>query len=187
LPLAKALSRRVGAIWPRERDDIRATAYLALVEASRTFDPARGVSFSTFARHRIRFALREFQRLLYSAGWRGSKADQRILQSLGEFHHEKVRVIGVTGEPPVGRDIEESEAIEAWLSRLPSRLAMACRLIYVYGNSQTEAAQAVGCSRSLFSRLHDEALARLSSEPEVTEEDDAGPYAPGEFDDELAD
>ncbi len=173
LPLARSLTRRVESLWPTERDDIRSTAYMALVEAARNFDPERGISFSTFARHRIRGDLREFQRLLYSAGVKGCKRDRPALRLLGDDPEvqEKIgQVVGINADPPVGKQFEEIEAVEVWLSRLPERLALACRLIYLHGNSHTDAAKAIGYSRSYFSRLHDEAMTRLSHEHEFTEQ-----------------
>jgi RNA polymerase sigma factor (sigma-70 family) len=167
LPLARALTRRLESLWPSERDDLRSTAYMALVDAARTFDVNRGISFSTYARRRIRGHLSEYRRLLYSAGWRGSKAQYPALQILGDppkVQESVGQVVGIYPDPPVGQQLEETEAVEAWLRRLPERLAAACRLIYLFGSTHSEAAKAVGCSRSRFSRLHDEAMIRLSQE-----------------------
>jgi RNA polymerase sigma factor (sigma-70 family) len=175
LPLARALTRRLESLWPSERDDLRSTAYMALVDAARTFDAKRGISFSTYARRRIRGHLCEYRRLLYSAGWRGSKSEHPALRILGDppkVQEAIGQVVGINPDPPVGQRFEETEFVEAWLSRLPDRLAAACRLIYLYGSTHTEAAKAVGCSRSLFSRLHSEALLRLSQELGVTEQDE---------------
>jgi RNA polymerase sigma factor (sigma-70 family) len=161
LPLARSLTRRLESLWPSERDDIRSTAYEALVEAARTFDPKRGVPFRLFARHRIRGNLRTFQRLLYSAGWRGNKGNRPVLQVLGEFHENNVQVIGITPEPPVGQQIEQLEAFEAWLEKLPRAHAAACRLIYLHDKTQYEAAKTVRRSQATFSRLHSEAINML--------------------------
>ena len=59
-PIAKSWSRR--RIWH-------------LVEAAQTFDPSVSVGFGTYARHRIRGALRDFQRLIYSGGSRAVGGD----------------------------------------------------------------------------------------------------------------
>ena len=67
-------------------------------------------------------------------------------------------VLGIEPEPPVGTWIESTEAVEFWLRRLPKAHAAACRLIYIHGKSQDEAATEVGCSKSYLSRLHREAI-----------------------------
>ncbi len=54
--------------------------------------------------------------------------------------------------------------MEDWLSRLPRAQATACRLIYIDGKSQEEAAEVVGCSRSNLSRLHQNAITWLFEE-----------------------
>ncbi len=60
LPLARHLSRRLYATSPTPPEDLHATACIALAEAARNYDPSRNVGFGTYARHRIRAALREF-------------------------------------------------------------------------------------------------------------------------------
>ena len=57
--------------------------------------------------------------------------------------------------------IESPDAVEDWLSHLPRAHAAACRLIYIDGKSQDEAAAEVGCSKSYLSRLHREAVTWL--------------------------
>ena len=61
----------------------------------------------------------------------------------------------------VALEIESIEAVEEWLGRLPRVHAMACRLIYLYGQDQNTVAESVGCSKSFLSRLHREALTML--------------------------
>jgi Sigma-70 region 2 len=64
LPLARQLSRRLYATSPTRPEELHATACMALAEAARSYDPLRKVGFGTYARHRIRAALREFQRFV---------------------------------------------------------------------------------------------------------------------------
>jgi len=144
-----------------ESEELEATAYLALVEAAQNFDPARNVNFATFARHRIRGALRDFQRFLLSASWRGDPAQRPVFNSLGKNTERKGRVIGVEENEPVGDEIESTEAVEEWLRRLPKSHAVACRHIYIGGKSQDEVAELLGYSKSFLSRLHREAISWL--------------------------
>ena len=62
VPLAEMQANNFGTTHQLDPDELRSTAYLALVEAARTFDLSREVNFATFARHRIRGALRDYWR-----------------------------------------------------------------------------------------------------------------------------
>jgi RNA polymerase sigma factor (sigma-70 family) len=161
MPMAHALAERVTTSWPREHDELRSTAFLALVEAAQLFDPSRNVNFATYARHRIRGALRDYQRLLYSAGWRGDRAHAPVFRTLEKDSEQYGQVLGIQPEPPVGAAAEVAEAVEEWLQRLPKAHAAVCRLIYLHGKSQDEAAKLVGCSKSFVSRIHREAITWL--------------------------
>ncbi len=54
LPMARGLAQRLYPTSPAHPEELQSTAYLALVDAARTFDPTRNVGFGGFARHRIR-------------------------------------------------------------------------------------------------------------------------------------
>lgn len=177
LPLARSLAQRIARYWPDQRDELESTAFMALVEAAQSFDPERKVGFATFARFRIRGALRDFQRLLNSAGWRGDRERTPVFQRLGKDAEQHGQVIGIVPDPPVGANIEAVEAVEDWLGRLPKAHAAACRLIYVHGKSQDEAAAHVGCSKSYLSRLHREAITWLVHEARATRGESASPAA----------
>jgi RNA polymerase sigma factor (sigma-70 family) len=161
LPMASALAKRMDALLPGESDELESTAYLALVEAAQTFDPSVSVNFATYARYRICGALRDFRRLMVSAGWRGDPAQYRVFQKVGNDVEKYGQVIGINPDRPVGTEIEATDAVEDWLSRLPRAHAAACRLIYIDGKSQDEAAAVVGCSKSFLSRLHHDAITWL--------------------------
>jgi RNA polymerase sigma factor for flagellar operon FliA len=55
LPLAERIAVGVSRKVPRhvDRDDLVSAAYLGLVQASRTYDPDKGVPFETFAARRV--------------------------------------------------------------------------------------------------------------------------------------
>ena len=162
LPLARSLARPYKLSWPTHRDDFESAACGALVESAGTFDPARGVKFSTFARHRIFGALRDVQRSLVALGWRCDPKHAPLITSLPRDPEGKGRVLGADLFPPIGQEIEDIEAVETQLRRLPPRHAQACRQVYVYGKSRNEAAEKIGCSQSRFSFLHRESMAILS-------------------------
>ena len=132
-----------------------------IVEAAQLFDPSRKIGFAAYARHRIRGALRDFQRLLYSAGWRGDQTHAPVFRTLEKDSEEYGQVIGILPEPPLGAAVEVAEAVEQWLRKLPKAHAAVCRLIYLHGKSQEEAANLVSCSKSFVSRIHREAITWL--------------------------
>ena len=136
-------------------------AYMALVEAAKAFDPMRNVSFATFARHRIRGALRDYMRYLLAENWRGDEALRPAFYSLGRNPEHAGRVLWIPEPEPIGTEIDSMDAVEAWLRRLPPKHALACRLIYLGGKTPDEVAALLGLSRSQVSRVHAEAISFL--------------------------
>jgi len=161
MPMALQLAQRLCAIWPGERDELESTAYLALAEAAQTFDSTRKVGFGTFARHRIRAALRDLQRLLSLACWPGSHGEVPARTGLGRFHDRIGRGVLVEPDQPLEAVTEEAEAVDQWLQRLPKVHAAVCRFIYVGGKSEDQVAMEIGCSKAMLSRMHREAVVGL--------------------------
>jgi RNA polymerase sigma factor (sigma-70 family) len=147
-----------------EREELKSTAYMALVEAAKSFDPNRKVSFATFARHRIRGALRDYLRFVLSDSWRGRTANRPYFRTLGTQSERFGQVLGVEPDKPVGAEIDSLDSVESWLRRLPKSHALACRLIYIGGKSQEEVAGLLGYSKSYLCRMHHEALSWLIDE-----------------------
>ncbi len=58
-------------------------------------------------------------------------------------------------------EFEQTEALESYFRRLPREQAKACRLMYIDGKTQAEAAELLGYSRAYLSRLHQNALDSL--------------------------
>jgi RNA polymerase sigma factor (sigma-70 family) len=160
LPMARQLARRLSTTCLNEDEQAQTTAYLALIEAAQTFDSSRKVGFGTYARHRIRGALRNLQRVLCSDRSLGVAHRPSALK-LGGFDERNAPLLSIPPERRLGARIEATEAVEHWLSRLPKAHATVCRLIYVYGKSQEEVAAEVGCANSFLSRLHSEAVTWL--------------------------
>jgi RNA polymerase sigma factor (sigma-70 family) len=156
LPLARSLAKPLKMAWPLEGQEFESAAMLALVEAAGSFDPSRNVKFATFARYRIWGALRDVQRGLITAGWRGDMEHAPTVASLTYDAEEHGRILNSTPDAPIGEEIEALEFVENCLRKLPPKHAAACREIYVHGKTQGEAAAAVGCSKSRLSYLHKE-------------------------------
>lgn len=169
MPLAMSLSKLIKLKWSQHRDDIDATARLALVEAAQAYNPRRGVSFTHFARFRIIGAIRDLERYLFN------KAYPRQLPDIARaFHyvpgeHESGMLMLMSREGTVGRDVESADEVEHWLAALPPRHAQACRELYVTGLTQTEASRRIGLVKSRVCTLHAEALELLRNSPAVRE------------------
>jgi RNA polymerase sigma factor (sigma-70 family) len=168
VPMAESLAKDFRTKQRIEREELRSTAYMALVQAARTFDPARKVNFATFARHRIRGALRDYLRYAISESWGTEKGLRPTAQCIGPESERYGQMLRLSTEKPVGAEIESIEDVETWLARLPKQHALACRLIYLSGKSQDEAAAMLGCSRSQLCRLHHEALTWLVDDYNAT-------------------
>ena len=67
--------------------------------------------------------------------------------------------------PPEDATSRRIEAVDSVIRLLPRSHAVACRLIYIEGKSQDEAAEVLGCSKGYLSRLHSDAIARLAPQP----------------------
>jgi RNA polymerase sigma factor (sigma-70 family) len=166
--MAESLAKDFRTKQRIEREELRSTAYMALVQAARTFDPARKVNFATFARHRIRGALRDYLRNVISESWPTETRLRPVTQCFGPDSERYGRMLGLSAEKPVGAEIESIEDVETWLGRLPKQHALACRLIYLSGKSQDEVAAMLGCSRSHLCRMHHEALTWLMDDYNAT-------------------
>jgi RNA polymerase sigma factor (sigma-70 family) len=166
LPMAESLADGYKSRHRIEREELRSAAYLALVEAARTFDPRRRVNFATYARHRIRGALRDCVRFLLSDSWRGGRTRRPFFRSLEDESKLHGRVVGMAEPRAIGTEIESLESVESWLRRLPRNHALICRLLYIGGKGQDEVARILGYSRTYLSRMHAEALGWLLDEVE---------------------
>lgn len=158
VPMARSLAKPLKLAWPLEGDEFESAAMLALVEAAQSFDPSRNVKFATFARYRIWGALRDVQRGLITAGWRGDLENAPSVSSLTCNAEERGRILNAEPDRPVGEEFEALEFVENCLRQLPTKHAACCREIYVNGKTQGEAAEAIGCSKSRLSYLHKESL-----------------------------
>lgn len=162
LPLARSLAKPLKMAWPTANADFESAACFALVEAAQSFDPKRNVKFATFARYRIRGALRDVQRSMAHHGYADDPSAGPRVGPLRGDSEECGRVVNSEPDEEIGRDIEAIDAVERWLKKLPPRHAEACRQIYIHGKNQNEAADWLACSKSRLSYLHKEALEILN-------------------------
>ncbi|MGP0067150.1 MAG: sigma-70 family RNA polymerase sigma factor [Isosphaeraceae bacterium] len=163
LPLACAMVRRTRHS-AMDREEMQSAAYVALVEAARLYDPSKRVGFATFARHRIRGALIDYRRASQGLSRSRTRIEPPIFRRISAHDETQCSILAVTTSSPDGYDTEEIEALESYFRRLPKAQASACRLIYLDGKSQEEAAALLGYSKAYLSRLHRDALESLSRE-----------------------
>jgi RNA polymerase sigma factor (sigma-70 family) len=161
LPFARKIAKPYKDNWPRDPDEFDSAVCLALVEAAQSFDPGRNIKFATYARHRIWGALRDVQRDMVLAGWRSDREHAPGFLSLLPRAEEYGRLMLTTPDPRVGEELERAELLESWLKKLPAHYAAACRAIYLRGETQAQAAAALGTSKSRISAWLKEALVIL--------------------------
>lgn len=139
MPLAKAMAIRYlrGVAHYTDGDAIQ-EAYLALVQSAKRFDPARGVDFATFARHRIGGALKD---LVHARPPTPSTNQDDVWER--DQGPEK---------------IEAGDAAAELLDRLSPRKAAILRMVYCDGLTQQDAAAKLGISKATACRLHAEAI-----------------------------
>jgi len=165
LPLARKLAKPLKMMFVQWKDEFESAACLALVEAARSFDPSRNIKFATFARFRIRGALVDVGRSMELPGWDDDELGEAPdLVTLTPFNEEHGSVLVAVVPPPVGTEVDDVDSVEHVLRKLPERHATVCRLHYLYGKTQAEIGEALGCSQSEVTRLHRKSL-ELLSEP----------------------
>jgi RNA polymerase sigma factor (sigma-70 family) len=162
LPLARSLARPLKEMFEEWRDEFESAACLALVEAARSFDPERNIQFATFARFRIRGALVDVGRVMGISGFEDDPDDAPGVGTLTPFSEEHGNVLIAAKPPAVGSELEDIDAVEHMLKKLPKKHAVVCRMQYLYGKTQAEIAEILGCSQAEVTRLHMKALEFLS-------------------------
>ena len=153
LPLARSLARPLKTLYPYWRDEFESAACMALVEAARSFDPTRNIRFATFARIRIRGALVDASRSMILPGFEDEFEPPGTV-ALTPYNEEHGSVLVAMESPAVGADYDDIDSVEHWLRKLPRRHAAICRLYYLYGKTQAEIADLLGCSQSEITRIH---------------------------------
>ena len=162
LPRVKAMAMPLKMAWLSLWDEFESAACMALVEAAGAFDPSRNVKFWTFARYRVRGALRDVGRKHVLLGYRRDAEDAPRLSESEPGDRPDGMHVNVSFDPRIGLEIEAIDEVEHWLRRLPSHHAAACREIYLNDRTQAQAAEVLGCSQSRVAYMHREAMAMLN-------------------------
>jgi RNA polymerase sigma factor for flagellar operon FliA len=191
---AHAIAAELAGKYPPNitRADLEGAAELGLVQAARSYDPSRSVSFATFAYYRVRGAIFDEVRESWQAShlkigsdkaaseefadaaphqeaqasWEGFEDSTSSLGSTSfislNSNHSE-RLAAMT-ESPVSQVLrkEESEAIREALQKLPKRHRFVLRAYYYEELSLVSIGRQLNLSKSWVSRIHAQALAMVS-------------------------
>lgn len=153
LGLARGTARAFLASDPGtpELDDLVGAALLALVRAARSWNPAGGAAFKSWAALHVRGAL---------------ISERRV--RLGRYL-DKPRVLSLETEPEGARPdlaADDRELVARLLSVLPPRPRRVVEERFLGGRSATEVARALGTSQQNVSGITAKAFARMRREAE---------------------
>ncbi len=159
MPLAEAMAWRCARWLPNHRDDLRSAAYCGLVTAAAAFDPEHGVYFPTYARLVIRGELSDYRRKWVVRDRLRQVVDLVVCEIQGGT------VIGIGTPPDHLADVENRDAVDGCIKRLPGRHATVARLLYRTGLSQGQAARRMHLSPTRVSRLNSALVVQLRDNP----------------------
>jgi RNA polymerase sigma factor (sigma-70 family) len=165
LAYARQLASSWKALDPTVGDEFESAAMMALVMAARTFDPARGVKFTTYARHRVIGVLRDVRRQTCRrrrlVGELRNSDSGALDQSRALLGHRRASTMFASDDPEIDKESERLDLVGWLLNGLPDKHASACRLIYFEGQSLVQTASRLKLSLSRINCLHREALTIL--------------------------
>lgn len=154
LPLVDPIARNIVRNLPPsfELDDLRSAGYLGLLHAAERFDASRGVLFSTYARYRVRGAMRDLVKKQRRAAMREpfleDVAEQAVAETLTQGILKKQRrrqlARAASGLTPRERDV--------------------IHLVFVAGETGAQIAELLGINPSRVSELKHRGLRRMRSE-----------------------
>jgi RNA polymerase sigma factor for flagellar operon FliA len=191
LGYAHAIAAELAGKYPPNitRGDLESAAELGLVQAARSYDPSRSVSFATFAYYRIRGAIfDEVRKSWQAAHFKGDASDYMAEESAqsapqqgepyGELHEAasssacncliSLDTVGpervpTTTESPACQMLkkEEAEAIKRALRQLPKRHQFVLQAYYYEDHSLVSIGRQLNLSKSWVSRIHAQALSMV--------------------------
>jgi DNA-directed RNA polymerase specialized sigma subunit len=152
-------ARRIAAYYRRRyrRDlDWEGACSLALCQAARTFDPARGLEFAPLLACRLHGACIDLLRNSGPMGYR--RRDNFEAPQI-----EPLLAPPVAEEPPVGWDLEWHDLVEGLAALLTPDQGRALRRLFLHADSrrQNRAAEALDLSASQVTRLVQGSLRQL--------------------------
>lgn len=190
---AHAIAAELAGKYPPNitRADLEAAAELGLVQAARSYDPSRSVSFATFAYYRVRGAIFDDVRKSWQASHLKSASEKTTSEEFtGTAPHQEAQAswegfedstsfpsstsfislssnhserLAAMTESPANHVLrrEEFEAIQKALRQLPKRHRFVLRAYYYEELSLVSIGRQLNLSKSWVSRIHAQALAMV--------------------------
>lgn len=169
LPFARKLVRKTADMYPRCAQDLFDASTLAVIQAAQSFDPSKGIKFSTFAAYRIKGAIKDCLRGQVLRGYRNDPDSQPevwtadICEPDSEFidnkgyndpaKHWKSSMKALAMEDSSDHEMESVDFVERQLRKLPAKHQQVMRLLILEDKTQSQISQAIGCSKSRISWL----------------------------------
>ena len=161
LPQALAIASGYSNIPGVDQDEIRQSARLALADAAREFDPARGKPFAAYAGVAVRNRLRSLYR---KEAFRRERFPVSLDETIGENNTETRGDFTADTATPSAADRaalgEGRRLLESSISELPDRMQQIVRAFYA-NEQDTETADRLGISKQAVGNLKRVAFERL--------------------------
>lgn len=179
IAFARRLAARIARTRPVwEAENIEAAALFGLVTAAASFDPTRGVHFTTHASHTIRGAVYDAARAMMPKGYRRPSLTGRVVvgslsaaaSTGGSWSSRNGRPASIadtiaSGEEPVGWEMEWHDEVEGLMKGVPARHRQFVRLYFTHAGLDLKAVAArMGVSESRASQVIKEVGERLRGE-----------------------
>jgi RNA polymerase sigma factor (sigma-70 family) len=155
-PFIKKHVRPIVAAYPQYADDLRSAANACLIDSARCYNGK--IAFATYLKFKLEFAFKDCLRLVSKTGMTRVPPGVQCIkyQGIDGEHSENMCY-----DPHHDRLTEDREFLVRIMNGLPPVQKQLCRLVYLEGLSQGEAAMKVGLSKSRVSTLIKESLDRL--------------------------
>lgn len=141
--------------------EIESAALLGLCAAAAKFDPARGVTFRTYAGHVVRGAVLDMLRAETPRGYKSPAGRKKILPKVRSTSAVLAHAID-NGELPVGWELDSADAVDGMIAKAPRHTREAVRLYFLGGKRMKDVGRTLGVCESRASQMVTAALKELA-------------------------
>ena len=163
---ARAVVRKYGGLSYVDSDDLLQLAFLAMLEAAKAYDSARG-DFKTIFIYYVRClcgrALNLHRRMIEEAYSLDQPAADGSAATILDLVEDE-SLVPAQDQLEAG---ELSDVLRAAMDELPERWRVVLEERYVHGRTLTEAGKRLGCTYQNAARLEAQALRRLRENKEI--------------------
>jgi len=153
------IARRYSRTWPKLADEFESECYVALVEASRSFDPERGVKFCSHMSNRVHGAMLDIVRNWIPKGYRRNfDASPRVMTIEGLTKDDLI-----SDDGPVGWEMEYQDDLHHITRGLSTSERAVIHALYGHAEriTMSKAGRAIGVCESRASQLHASAIEEM--------------------------